>query len=149
MWTFHGLLLISSAAILCGQTSCLPVIASAESSSSDSPRIYIAEIDSKYSGPTNDIINGWKGLDDVVSADEGIWTSSWIGEHLDLWPFHSPANASRPGKVFMTDNIGRMTCEPCSMHRMGPIRDSFTRFKKWMQCLLWQKSQETLYLRRA
>ncbi|CAK0733002.1 hypothetical protein CVIRNUC_000212 [Coccomyxa viridis] len=59
---------------------------SAKSKKSGHPRIYFSEIDSRYSGPTHDIVNGWKHLGELISPDEGIWTSGW--QYLDVWWMH-------------------------------------------------------------
>ena len=74
------LLIVSDGILLLCRARQVPITGSERGSESGHPRIYFAEIDAKYSGPKEDIINGWKHLGELVSAEEGIWTSGWDGE---------------------------------------------------------------------
>ena len=75
--------------VVLGEESMLPVSRSAVSPNPDHPRIYFANIDTKYSGPKTDVVNGWEHLGNLLSPDDGIWQSNWPGEILALCAVHA------------------------------------------------------------
>ena len=87
MWRLLVLSVAAAAAL--SQASQDAVRESEAALSSGHPRIYFAEIDAKYSGPIKGIVNGWEKLGKVLSTDDGLWTTSWLGKTLpvkcDAW----------------------------------------------------------------
>ena len=76
------LLLLSVAGAICNRAFGSPVAASGGHLSLDYARIFTADIDARYLKQGHDIINAWKHLGDVVSANQGLLTSSWMGKHM-------------------------------------------------------------------